>query len=127
MGISALENWMEGKSEDEEGNLVHDMRRLGYQSTFDEVFYRTLSKLHELELDKVDDEQELLAHLPSWGTAEENPDVDVHVVLVSYSNSGTVCRASCLRGFRSGFKTKIKTVLKTKVKTGLKTALKPLL
>jgi hypothetical protein len=79
MGISALENWMEGKSEDDEGNLVHDMRRLGYQSTFDEVFYRTLSKLHELELDKVDDEQELLAHLPSWGTAEENPDVDVHV------------------------------------------------
>jgi hypothetical protein len=64
---------LEGKNEDEEGNLVHDMRRLGYQSTFDEVFYRTLSKLHELELDKVDDEEELLVHLPSWGTAEENP------------------------------------------------------
>ena len=74
-GISALENWMEGKDEDEEDNLVHDMRLLGRQSTFDELFHRTLTKLHELEQDKVDDE-ELLAHLPSWSTAE-NPDVDV--------------------------------------------------
>jgi hypothetical protein len=69
MGISALENWMEGKNEDEdeEGNLVHDMQWLGYQSTFDELFHWTLSKLHKLELDKleVDDEEELLAHLPS--------------------------------------------------------------
>lgn len=76
-GISALETWMEGKNEDEEDDLVHDMRRLGYQSTFDDLFHRTLAKLHELELDKVDDEEELLAHLPSWNTAEENPDVDV--------------------------------------------------
>lgn len=80
-GISALESWMEGKDEDGDGedNLVHDMRRLGCQSTFDELFHRTLTKLHELELDKVDDEEELLAHLPSWSTAEEkeNPDVDV--------------------------------------------------
>jgi hypothetical protein len=78
-GISALENWMEGKDEDEdkEDNLVHDMRRLGCQSTFDELFHRTLTKLHALEQDKVDDEEELLAHLPSWNTAEENPDVDV--------------------------------------------------
>jgi len=78
-GISALENCMEGKDEDEDededDNLVHNMRRLGYQSTFDELFHRTLTKLHELELDK-DDEEELLAHLPSWSTAEENPDVD---------------------------------------------------
>jgi hypothetical protein len=76
-GISALENWMEGKNEDEEDNLVHDMRRLGYQSTFDELFHRTLTKLHELELDIVDDEEELLGHLPCWSTAEENPGVDV--------------------------------------------------
>jgi hypothetical protein len=35
--------------------------------------------LHKLELDKleVDDEEELLVHLPSWGAAEENPDIDV--------------------------------------------------
>jgi hypothetical protein len=34
--------------------------------------------LHKLELDKleVDDKEELLAHLLSWGAAE-NPDVDV--------------------------------------------------
>jgi hypothetical protein len=76
-GISALENWMEGKNEDEDDNLVHDMRRLGYQSTFDELFHQTLTKLHELELDRVDDEEELLAHLPGWSTAEENPGVDV--------------------------------------------------
>lgn len=75
-GISALEYWMEGKNEDE-GNLVHDMRRLGYQSTFDDLFHRTLTKLHEIEVDKVDDEEELLAHLPSSSTAEENPDFDV--------------------------------------------------
>jgi len=76
-GISALENWIEGEDEDEEDNLVHDMRQLGYQSTFDELFHRTLTKLHELEPDEADDEEELLAHLPSWSTAEENPDVDV--------------------------------------------------
>jgi hypothetical protein len=78
-GISALENWMEGKDEDEgEGdNLVHDMRRLGYQSTFDELFHRTLTKLHELELDEADDEEELLARLPSWSTAEESANMDV--------------------------------------------------
>ena len=79
-GISALENWMEGKNkgedEGEEGNLIHDMRRLGYQGTFDELFHRTLTKLHELGQDKVNDEEELLAHLPSWNTAE-NPGVDV--------------------------------------------------
>jgi hypothetical protein len=35
--------------------------------------------LHKLELDKleVDDKEELLAHLPSWGAAKENPDIDV--------------------------------------------------
>lgn len=79
-GISALENWMLlGKKEDEEDNLVYDMRRLGYQSTVDELFHRTLTKLHELELelDKVDDEEELLVHLPNWSTAEENPGVDI--------------------------------------------------
>ena len=75
-GTSALENWMQGKKE-EEDNLVYDMRRLGYQSTFDELFHRTLTKLHELELDKVDDEEELLVHLPNWSTAEENPGVDI--------------------------------------------------
>jgi hypothetical protein len=80
-GISAVENWMEGKhedeDEDEEDNLVRDMRRLGYQSNFDELFYRTLTKLHELEPDEGDDEEELLAHLPSWDIAEENPDSDM--------------------------------------------------
>jgi hypothetical protein len=78
-GISALENWMEGKNEDEdeEDNLVNDMRRLGHQNTFDELFHRSLNKLHELELDEVDDEEELLARLPSWSTAEENAGVDV--------------------------------------------------
>jgi hypothetical protein len=78
-GIGALENWMEGKNEDEgeEDNLVRDMRRLGYQSNFDELFYRTLTKLQELEPHEADDEEELLAHLPSWNTAEENPNVDV--------------------------------------------------
>lgn len=77
-GISALENWMEGKNEEEEeDNLVRDMRRLGHQSTFDELFHRTLTQLHELEPEKVNDEEELLAQLPSWNTVEENPDVDV--------------------------------------------------
>ena len=77
-GISALENWMEGKNEDEdeEDNLVRDMRRLGYQSTFDDLFHRSLTKLHELELVEGDDEEELLARLPSLNTPEENPDVD---------------------------------------------------
>jgi hypothetical protein len=76
-GIGALENWMEGKNEDEEDSLVHDMRRLGYQSAFDELFHRTLTKLRELELDNADDEEELLALLPSWSRADENPAVDV--------------------------------------------------
>jgi hypothetical protein len=78
-GIGALENWIEGKNEVEveEDNLVHDMRRLGYQSSFDELFYRTLTKLHELLPGEVDDEEELLAHLPSWSTAEENANVGV--------------------------------------------------
>jgi hypothetical protein len=78
-GIGALENWMEGKDgdEDEEDNLVRDMQRLGYQSNFDELFYRTLTKLRELEPDEADDEEELLARLPSWNVTEENPGVDV--------------------------------------------------
>jgi len=77
-GISALGNWIEGEGEDqdEEDNLVHDMRRLGYQSTFDELFHRTLTKLHELESDEADDEEELLAHLPGWSTTMENPGID---------------------------------------------------
>ena len=41
------------------------------------TFHQTLTKLHEHELDKVNDKEELLVHLPSWSTAEENPDVDV--------------------------------------------------
>ena len=47
-GVRTLENWLEGKEEDEEDSLVHDMRRLGHQSTFDESFHRTFTKLHEL-------------------------------------------------------------------------------
>ena len=75
-GISTLEDWMEGKNEDDEDSLVYDMRRLGHQNTFDDLFHRTLTKLHELGPDEGDDEEELLAHLPSWGTTEENPDVN---------------------------------------------------
>ena len=33
--------------------------------------------MHELEPGEVDDEEELLAQLPSWSTAEENADVRV--------------------------------------------------
>ncbi len=76
-GISALETWMEGKNDDEEDSLVHDMRRLGHQTTFDELFHRTLTKLHEIGPDEGADEEELLARLPSWGTGEENPNVYV--------------------------------------------------
>jgi hypothetical protein len=45
--------------------------------TFNELFHRTLTKLHELELEKLDDKEELLVHLLSWSTAEKNPDIDV--------------------------------------------------
>ncbi|KAH9978463.1 hypothetical protein BJV74DRAFT_780632, partial [Russula compacta] len=62
-GISTLEDWREGKNEDDEDSLVHDMRRLGHQNTFDDLFHRTLTKLHELGPDEGDDEEELLAHL----------------------------------------------------------------
>lgn len=76
-GIGALENWMEGEHEDKEDSLVHDMRRLGYQSTFDELFHRTLTKLHELGLGEGPDEEELLARLPSLDTVGESPNVYV--------------------------------------------------
>ncbi|KAI9436225.1 hypothetical protein H4582DRAFT_2112150 [Lactarius indigo] len=36
-GTGTLEDWMEGKREDSEDSLVHDMRRLGHQSAFDEL------------------------------------------------------------------------------------------
>ncbi|KAH9017663.1 hypothetical protein EDB84DRAFT_1404096 [Lactarius hengduanensis] len=65
-GTSTLEDWMEGKREDSEDSLVHDMRRLGHQSAFDELFHRTLTRLRELESGEEDDEEELLARLPSW-------------------------------------------------------------
>jgi len=71
-GTSTLEDWMEGKREDSEDSLVHDMRRLGYQSAFDELFHRTLTRLRELRQDEGDDEEELLARLPSW----DDGDVD---------------------------------------------------
>ena len=73
-GVSTLENWIEGKDEDEEDSLIHDMRRLGHQSTFDELFRRTLTKLHEFGSGEGADEEELLARLPSWGTTEEDPN-----------------------------------------------------
>jgi hypothetical protein len=73
-GTSTLEDWMEGKSEDSEDSLVHDMRRLGHQSAFDELFHRTLTRLHELEEDEGDDEEELLARLPSWDSGAERLD-----------------------------------------------------
>jgi hypothetical protein len=76
-GVSTLENWIEGKDEDEEDSLMHDMRRLGHQSTFDELFHRTLTKLHEFGSGEGADEEELLARLPSWGTTEENPNGDM--------------------------------------------------
>ncbi|KAI0294674.1 hypothetical protein B0F90DRAFT_1940329 [Multifurca ochricompacta] len=75
-GTSTLEDWMEGKRKDEVENLVHDMRRLGYQSSFDELFHRTFTKLRELGPDEGRDEEELLAGLPSWDTAVEGPNVD---------------------------------------------------
>jgi hypothetical protein len=73
-GINALENWFEGDDEDEEDSLVHDMRRLGHQNTFDELFHRTLAKLRDIGPGEGADEEELLARLPSWGTTEENLD-----------------------------------------------------
>jgi len=72
--ISALGNWMEGKNEDDEDNLIHDMQRLGCQGTFDKLFHRTLTRLHELEPNEGSDEEELLTRLPSWGTAYD-PDI----------------------------------------------------
>jgi len=74
-GISTLENWLERKNEDEEDSLVHDMQRLGHQSTFDGLFHRTLVKLHDLGPGEGADEEELLVHLPSWNT--ENPSIYV--------------------------------------------------
>jgi hypothetical protein len=76
-GTSALEDWMEDKSEDDEDNLVHDMRRLGHQGVFNEVFPLTLTKLREPGQDEVCDEEELLARLPCWSTVEEGVDGDV--------------------------------------------------
>ena len=73
-GTRTLEDWMEGKSEDSEDSLVHDMRRLGHQSAFDELFHRTLTRLRELGQDEGDDEQELLARLPSWDSGAEGLD-----------------------------------------------------
>ena len=79
-GTSALEDWMEGKrEEDEEDGLVHDMQRLGVQSAFDELFHRTLTRLRELEPDggEGEDEEELLARLPSWDSGTENNTLNV--------------------------------------------------
>ncbi len=67
---------MEGKREDEEDSLVHDMRRLGHQSAFDELFHRTLTRLRELAPDESSDEEELLARLPSWDSCAERLDAD---------------------------------------------------
>lgn len=72
--IGALGNWMEGKNEDDEDNLIHDMQRLGCQGTFDMLFHQTLTRLHELEPNESSDEEEPLTRLPCWGTAY-NPDV----------------------------------------------------
>ena len=74
-GTSALEDWMEGKrgdEEEEDDGLVHDMRRLGVQSAFDELFHRSLTRLRELGPDEGDgeDEEELLARLPSWDSGD---------------------------------------------------------
>ena len=71
-GISTLEDWLEGKNEDEEDSLVHDMQRLGHLSTFDMLFHQTLSKLRELGPGEGVDEEELLARLPSWDTVGED-------------------------------------------------------
>jgi len=76
-GTSALEDWMEDKSEDDDDNLVHDMRRLGHQGAFDEVFHRTLTTLRELGQDEGGDEEELLARLPCWNTVEGDMGGDV--------------------------------------------------
>ena len=78
-GTSALEDWMEGKREEDEDSLVHDMRRLGVQSAFDELFHRTLTRLRELEPDggEGEDEEELLARLPSWDSGTENNTLNV--------------------------------------------------
>jgi hypothetical protein len=76
-GTSTLEDWMEGKREDNEDSLVHDMRRLGYKSAFDELFHRTLTRLRELEADEGDDEEELLARLPSWDSGVGGLEGDV--------------------------------------------------
>jgi hypothetical protein len=76
-GTSALEDWMENKSGDDDDKLVHDMRWLGHQDVFDEVFSRTLTKLRELGQDEGGDEEELLAHLPCWSTVEEGVEGDV--------------------------------------------------
>jgi hypothetical protein len=75
-GESALEGWMEDKGKYDEDSLVHDMRRLGHQhqNVFDQTFHRTLAKLRELGLDEDNDEEELLARLPDWGSAEEGVD-----------------------------------------------------
>ncbi|KAI9453903.1 hypothetical protein BJY52DRAFT_1173325 [Lactarius psammicola] len=75
-GTSTLEDWMEGKKEDNEDSLVHDMRRLGHQSAFDELFHRTLTRLRELEPDEGGDEEELLARLPSWDSGAGGLDGD---------------------------------------------------
>ena len=74
-GTSALEDWMEGKrgdDEEEDDGLVHDMRRLGVQSAFDELFHRSLTRLRELGPDEGEgeDEEELLARLPSWDSGD---------------------------------------------------------
>ena len=76
-GSSTLEDWMEGKREDGEDSLVHDMRRLGHQSAFDELFHRTLTRLRELAPGEGNDEDELLARLPSWDSGAEALDGDV--------------------------------------------------
>ncbi|KAI9452667.1 hypothetical protein F5148DRAFT_1003185 [Russula earlei] len=76
-GISALDNWMKENGVDED--KIRDMRDLGYQIHLDELFHRTLTRLHELQQDNDDDEEELLARLPSWSPAEENLDVDAQM------------------------------------------------
>ena len=88
-GISTLENWLEGKNEDEEDSLVHDMQRLGHESTFDGLFHRTFPKLNELGPGEGTDEEELLARLPSWNTGNPNvyvTDVDMDGVDTDGSN-----------------------------------------
>jgi hypothetical protein len=48
------------------------MRRLGHQSAFDELFHRSLTRLRELGTEEGDDEEELLARLPSWDSSAED-------------------------------------------------------